>query len=183
MFSYLSPHTKSSATGGPQGLLLLFFRPSHSALHSLCSLPFPTMPFLPPPTFPYFISLTFSALLAGRHPGKGPLAGIKQQRPVRFTGAKQNLTSGGLVPLHPASLLTPPSTPRMPPSLRLCSRGPGRLLLGGGRDTASHRHCTWSSKGTTTLLNFGFLWTNSILFTYLEDRGKKKVNVAAAPTL
>lgn len=49
---------------------------------------------------------------------------------------------------------------------RLCSRGTGRLFLGGGRDTASHRHCTWSSKGTTTFLNFGFLWINSILFTW-----------------
>lgn len=71
----------------------------------------------------------------------------------------------------------------MPRPLRLCSRGPGRMFLGGGRNTTSHRHCTWSSKGTTTFVNFGFLWTNSILFTYLQEEGKKKISIAMAPTL
>lgn len=96
------PHTlstKRSATGGPQGLLLLFFCPSSSVLHSLCYLPFPTMPFPSPLTFPSFTSLSSSPLLAGRHPGKGPSAGINQQRPMGFTGAKQIETSGGLFPL------------------------------------------------------------------------------------
>lgn len=89
----------------------------------------------------------------------------------------------GSLPSSPASLLTPVSAPGVPKSLRFCSRGAGRLLLGGWRDTASHRHCTWSSKGTTTFLNFGFFWTNSILFTYLEERRSRVMSAAVAPAL
>lgn len=165
--------TKSSEAGGSQGLLL-FFCPLSSVLYDLCPLPFPTMPFPSPLTFPSISAPCWQA-------ERGLLAGINQ--PMGFTGVKQTETSGGLFPPSPASLLTPLPALTMPRSLRRCLRGAGRLTLGGGRDTASQRHCTWSSKGTTTFLNIGFLWTNSILFTYLGERGKKKMNTAAAPTL
>lgn len=184
LLKYPSPHTANkelcnSRATRPLSVLLFL------VLCSLQSLPSPSSHHALPLTshLPLLLFLSFSPFPAGRYPGKGPSAGINQRRPSGFPGAKKIETSGGLFPLCPAPLVTPPFILLMPRSLRLCSRGPGRMFLGGGRDTASHRHCTWSSKGTTTLVNFGFFWTNSILFTYLQEEGKQKINTATAPTL